>query len=111
MKILVPKMYANGKKSVGILKLLTFSVFSDENFFGFFPLPFVDKLLISKHSSSEILVLEAIFAFVEMSHAQISICSTAWDFVANLIMYPKPKIQELSRPRPGPKLKPIPEPG
>ena len=69
--------------------MLTFSVFSDENFFGFFLLPFVDKLLISKHSSFEILVLEAIFAFVEMSHAQISIYSTALDFVTNLTMYPK----------------------
>ena len=69
--------------------MLTFSVFSDENFFGFFPLPFVDKLLISKHSSFEILVLEAIFAFVEMSHDQISIYSTALDFVTNLTMYPK----------------------
>ena len=72
-----------------MIYLLTFSVFSDENFFGFFLLPFVDKLLISKHSSFEIPVLGAIFASVEKSHDQISIYSTALDSEANLIMYPK----------------------
>ena len=80
--------------------VLTFSVFSDENFFGFFLLPFVDKLLISMHSSFEIPVLGAIFASVEKSHDQISIYSTALDSEANLIMYPKIVIfNSLSRVR------------